>query len=717
MSENVNNTGMHELNSYTCELAGSNMISAGAGTGKTYNIQILVLREILMGTPIEKILVVTFTELATQELQDRIRRILQNALRICDCLVKHGAFTRDALKNFDDGAAILADKTLEQALPCFGLVDDPAKTLPPNERPKSLDDIAEKKRLLENAVRNFDDAPISTIHGFCNRMLKENTFESGIRYGLELRNSCKALVKSLLCDFYRDFCHKSNNARRFLLLKLLKYTPSGIIADRKELLGNADARINWGDDIPETVCADALSGSAELKAIEDAPIWERFPRALQKVSDEELDAFCLETKFKKDTAVFFREIGDDRWLLYAYDELENKVKTKDKPSSKKVVSENMSQEAQELHAAYLEAFAPAQLQTQEAETKKLPEGSIPWLLDKYRRIILQLAAAYVKKELANAKETEGFMTFEDLLIVLKNRVECANGEEFRKIIRDRFDCVMIDEFQDTDHTQSTIFKRLFAGNDDESQKRLLIMIGDEKQAIYKFRGGDVQTFQKMTGTAKNKYTLKKNFRSTRDFINAMNDFWLNKCEGKFFAPAEIKFEKIEVGTGSDKCLVDKRDGRIPSGQTLLSRNHQEDKSVVFQELAKEILELKNNYCKATQKDDGANEYEPIKFKDIAILVRTKTNVDEIRRILHSNDIPSVFMQSQSVFKTDECKWMLDFIDAILDPGNQSKALRMLSCGLFGFSASQIECINERYLANLQSFLKEMNALWHRKSFF
>ena len=405
MNNNANNTTLQELNSYNCTLAGSNMISAGAGTGKTYNIQILVLREILMGTPIEKILVVTFTELATQELQDRIRRILQNALAICDGLIKCNAFTRDELADSTEGAKLLNSEELKQALPCFGLADDDMRSLPQPELPKCIEDIAERKLLLETALRDFDNAPISTIHGFCNRMLKENPFESGIRYGLELRKSCKALVKSLICDFYRELCSETHDSRRFLLLKLLKYSPDKIVADLREILGNSDAKVNWGKDIPASLNAENFSDVPELRAIERNPIWDRFPMALQNVSNDALLKFCDETHFDKTKALFYRQIATDRWLLSAYDELKKKIEKKD--AAPTLAPEALAPEELELRAAFLETFYPAVANATETSGRSVPEDSIPGLLDRYRRIILKLAHEFTKRELATAKEEEG----------------------------------------------------------------------------------------------------------------------------------------------------------------------------------------------------------------------------------------------------------------------------------------------------------------------
>ncbi|MGB7995491.1 MAG: UvrD-helicase domain-containing protein, partial [Photobacterium halotolerans] len=138
-------------------LHGTRLIEASAGTGKTFTIATLYLR-LLLGhgdantaypqpLTVDKILVVTFTEAATAELRDRIRR------RIHDARI---AFSR-------------------------GMSDDPvlAALL------RDLPDHARSAALLLQAERQIDEAAIFTIHGFCQRMLTQNAFESGSLFSNE----------------------------------------------------------------------------------------------------------------------------------------------------------------------------------------------------------------------------------------------------------------------------------------------------------------------------------------------------------------------------------------------------------------------------------------------------------------------------------------------------------------------------------------------------
>ena len=147
-------------------LEGANLIEASAGTGKTYTITGLFLRLLLeKHLAVHQILVVTFTEAATEELKDRIRSRI-----------------REAIDAFSAGKS--KDHFLDQLVGQHASAD---KALP----------------LLREALRTFDEASIFTIHGFCRRMLHENAFESGSLFDTELVTDPSAMIQESVDDFWR----------------------------------------------------------------------------------------------------------------------------------------------------------------------------------------------------------------------------------------------------------------------------------------------------------------------------------------------------------------------------------------------------------------------------------------------------------------------------------------------------------------------------------
>jgi len=157
-------------------LAGRNLIEASAGTGKTFTIAGVYLRLVLeLRLTVAEILVVTFTEAATKELRERIRKRLKEA-----------------------------EHAFERGESCDLLLSGLLVALP---------DHAEARRTLANAVRSFDEAAIFTIHGFCQRMLQENPFESGSLCDTELLTDQSEVLTEIARDYWRINCYGAPRER------------------------------------------------------------------------------------------------------------------------------------------------------------------------------------------------------------------------------------------------------------------------------------------------------------------------------------------------------------------------------------------------------------------------------------------------------------------------------------------------------------------------
>ena len=178
---------VEQFNLLDSALDGTNLIEASAGTGKTYTIAGLFLRLILeKKISVKEILVVTFTEAATGELRDRIRRKLREAVRAFSGERTDDAFLSDLVKRHKDSKSAL--------------------------------------RYLKTALRTFDQAAIFTIHGFCRRALYENAFESGSHFDTELVTGQENIKREIVDDFWRKhFC----SASLLFVNYAISWNPSG----------------------------------------------------------------------------------------------------------------------------------------------------------------------------------------------------------------------------------------------------------------------------------------------------------------------------------------------------------------------------------------------------------------------------------------------------------------------------------------------------------
>ncbi len=157
-------------------LHGTRLIEASAGTGKTFTIASLYLR-LLLGhgcaqtrhateLTVDQILVVTFTEAATAELRDRIRARIHDARLAFSRGVSHDPVIEPLLSEYPDHKAAA--------------------------------------NILLQAERQMDEAAIYTIHGFCQRMLTQNAFESGCRFNNEFVTDESQLKSLVVADYWRS---------------------------------------------------------------------------------------------------------------------------------------------------------------------------------------------------------------------------------------------------------------------------------------------------------------------------------------------------------------------------------------------------------------------------------------------------------------------------------------------------------------------------------
>jgi len=154
-------------------LSGTNLIEASAGTGKTYTITGLYLRLIVeKHLSVDQILLVTFTKAATEELKQRIRSRLLEARKAFKTGRSDDLMLDRIVRNNSDGKTAL-------------------------ER-------------IKDAIRDFDVCAIFTIHGFCQRVLHENAFETGSLFDTELVTNQQGMLRSLCQDFWRQMLYEAS---------------------------------------------------------------------------------------------------------------------------------------------------------------------------------------------------------------------------------------------------------------------------------------------------------------------------------------------------------------------------------------------------------------------------------------------------------------------------------------------------------------------------
>ena len=655
---------MKELNSFTCSLEGVHLIEAAAGTGKTYNIQNLVVRLLLeRDFDIENIAVVTFTEAAADELRRRLRKVINETAEAAA-----GKPVKDDRAPKLVNAALTAQKQKDAGK---GIVSS-------DENIKQ-----EIVRKLTLANLNFDQAEIGTIHGFCQRLLKDFAFESGEPYSVELLNDHGMTLDNFVLDAYRSLCYCGKWAAfsaTHLDLEALKELTS-----RK----NERPEIKINPPAPEGISLDEALCRFEK-------LWEEFRDTdLQNFLD---DLSETDKKGKKENIVNGRVLN----LENTTDNIAEAV-THDLPTDDdmKVISklrgdsicQNLKtkfvSKEKELREKYEEFFAL---------TEELCQLSpvLPLLL---RDEAINRAISRYE----NFKRTHNKITFNDMLT---RTAEAINkNEDLITSIRKKLKVGIIDEFQDTDRIQWEIFSKLFG-------TETLFLVGDPRQAIYGFRGGDIETYLSARNVIQeaNRHTLTTNYRSCKELVEQINNCFGNHISA--FAHPGIILPEVTAST-EDPVLPLLIDGVKDNTPLKIIHTEIEEKMDAVVNTVISLLNAKKTVIPKT-KDKPQRNIGP---DDIAILVRGWDTGKEIKQQLALRNVPAVILDSDSnVFATDAAEDLQRVLEGILNITDTSTVRMALTTSICGISL-EILANNPQLVTDKTALLAESGKIWQQQSFY
>mgnify|MGYP000998992716 CR=1 FL=1 len=526
-----------------------------------------------------EILVVTFTNAAAQELRDRIRARLADAAvffqesalaasRLGLMPGGGGKFPEEEAKEqafpeenaLPAGNALLASHgglagnalAIGEGLPVAddGLLQELRNDMPVSRWPACA-------RRLQLAAECMDEAAVFTIHGWCQRMLREHAFDSRGLFDLTLSDDTSGLLAEACRDYWRVFCQGLDHEAATVLHGWWD-SPESLQAAVSDLLEKKDALP--GEGLPP---AQALGQARQQRreALErlKAP-WREgwidelarfFGRAYDPAckwlngnvyrnswSGPWLDALRAWVREPDLVAVPFADIkrfegyGDGALPMREILQLNRKLSdfTPDKlPGLKKLtaaalregLARGVTPEKHPQLAAMigLSPDRPAHPALQAMEALPAELAALP--PDGYESVLLH-AVHWIEARYRAARDQKSEMNFDDLLTQLLRALDEPGGEQLAARMARQYPVAMIDEFQDTDTTQYRIFDHVYRVRENLPQQAL-IMIGDPKQAIYAFRGGDIHTYLKARqATAGRHYTLDTNFRSSAAMVGAVN---------------------------------------------------------------------------------------------------------------------------------------------------------------------------------------------------
>lgn len=661
---------MKAMDPFDISFSGINLVEASAGTGKTYNITSLYIRALIeLDMSVGNILVVTYTEAATKELKDRLLTRIRESVQVLksgDLGKKQDDFLADLLENVNDR---------EQAI-----------------------------SRLKKAVRSFDEAAVYTIHGFCYHALQEQAFESGAMYDAEMIGDDHELVLEAVDDYWRNWVAEASEdpLKRPLLQFLLdnNYNPDELAKELGGQLGQPFLEIHP----KETNGAAHFNGELET---------------LSKLYHD------MRNCWKADQEKIISLLYDDGLNG-------NKYRSSSIPGWAEQMGDFLSSEVPHIELFdYFHKFTTSTLKDSLNKGQKHPPQH-PFfdLADEYQQVAESLQhfgvgfkkrlLLYLRDELRQKKEELQVLSYDDLLLRLQEALQDeSQGTKLADNLRTKYPLALVDEFQDTDPSQYDIFRRIYTPDTENSA---LFMIGDPKQSIYSFRGADVFSYLKAKGNAPEDqvYGLKRNFRSTPKLISGINKLFGDHQNP--FIIDDISFDAVKPGKKQSEYALFKEKGKrqapIRFRNLTLDETKKLNKGTAEERAAEDTASEIQRLITSGKKGEAEIGSDPVKAKDIAVLVRYHRQANLIRKSLQKRGIKSVQYSQESVFESEEAGQLEIFLKAVAEPANESFIKTALSLPITEFQAHHlldIEEDEERWMSILEQF-SEWHRLWQLRGF-
>lgn len=638
------------------------LVEASAGTGKTYAITGLFLRLMLeQNLLVNEILVVTFTEAATNELKDRIRRRLH------------------------DGLAAFSG----------GRIKDPFLAGLRHKHP----DAAAAARRLRFAISSFDQASIFTIHGFCLRVLHEQAFESGMAFDAKLVSDQEDFVRELVHDFWRSRFYRASP------LFLNHAFDRGFCPDSLRALVGRNLTNPYLKIIPQpgTVDCSRLEAAFQTRFDRVAQAW---PSAGAEVEQLLTTSDALNrTRYRKESIPGWVEAMD---AFFAGEGFESTLPD----AFVKFTTEGVHAAVKKSGIAPSHPFFTLCDALHEAQ-RQLVEG--------FDQVLLGLQVEFVETvrgKLAKRKADRNTLFYDDLLLMLDRALNGPGGQALAAVVRNKYKAALIDEFQDTDAIQYAIFERIFGRG-----KSVLFLIGDPKQAIYGFRGADLFTYLEASRQASKRFTLGENWRSEPRLIDAVNAVFSHA--EKPFVYDEIPFRPVKPAHDKQHDLLQVVGGPIAPLQVWLVESEKiaEGKPVtrtLIQELVPGAVAGEISRLLALSRTGQATlGNRPIQPRDLAVLVRRNAEAQLIQTALADLGVHAVLYNIGNLFDTEEALELARLLAAVADPSNAGLVRVAMATQMLGVNGEELDRLTrdeEAWEAWLIRF-GDYHELWNRHGFF
>lgn len=506
---------------------------------------------------------------------------------------------------------------------------------------------SENYKHLKRSLLEIDEAAIFTIHGFCKKVLSEQAFASGMEMDVSMEVDTSDILQKVVENFFRKYINK--NKTNFEYLQAYKlHTPEKFL-DRNGLLNVIKS--NHQIVVDKTISLDEFN------------IFKK----------QQLDVFRSNQDIVDD---FLSKLGKgepERRRAEEYHKILDWLKQDDDTSFPDDIS--IITNGNKIKGAKVKPVFVGVKELKELQLEIRKQKSAQFI----KEICLKIC-----QDFAKAKEQKGVLDFDDLITKLYQSVK--NSPDLVKTLQTQYPVALIDEFQDTDAEQYEILDTIYPK---DREDLLLLMIGDPKQAIYGFRGGDIFTYLKAKASCpeENQWSMDTNWRSTSEMIKAYNRLFYKEDykpedEGKLgenIFSEGIGYQIVKASPKANEKARDFEDGLKPINYFYYEVSEEDKKNDIDKSLsawtANEIVKLLNS--------------KKVAENDIAILVENGTQAKEVQQALSNKKLSSVYLsQRDNVYHSQEATEILAVMEGVNELENKSLLKKALSTSLLGGSADK-----------------------------
>lgn len=669
------------------EFSGLHLIEASAGTGKTYTLSSLMVRIFLEKYLPGQVIATTFTRAAAAELKSRIRARLVETYRYLDA--KRSLTEKEILLQAEQESDLL----LQHVLKHFATR------------------IAYACERLKLVIDQLDELFVGTLDSFSQKLLREFAFESGKIERAQITDDAKTYSRQLIHDVLREW---------------IQSQPQTVI-DALYLAGE----LKSVDSFVKLV-EDSLNFSSAHFKLPEKPTIQFEQLAQLKQLAAEIDISLLEPYYSLDgdhykhvSGTIFRNGAFNKLFSECLPQLLQVLKQSDSilifDGSLAVHRELVFKFLGQLADQKVFKKCPAEISDgfyQHPCIQQIQQlfGVLKNYAEQFDQLHIYLKAylcVEVKKRLPQVLQNKGETTFSQQIRTLSEALKGEQGQRFAVFVQARYPLILVDEFQDTNQDQDDMLASIWR-HPERYQKGCMIMVGDRKQAIYGFRGGDMLTFlnayKDIQAKHGREYKLIHNHRSVADLVEVVDALFQRQID----FGEQVQYDPIRAGTRPHPVLIDQNQPNPHPLRWLMLK----DKETEAQQVAWKIRDLLNQSHAGQLYFQKDAQTQILNEDDIAVLSRNHDGLDKVQFELERLGIRVNRPSKRSVFDCTIAQDVGALLTAILHPYDEAKVKRALISRLFAMDLKQLLQLEQTAegLSQFMTGFDTIRELWSAQGF-